>query len=234
MSCKVNKKIVEWTLDSKFIEKIKKALKNDRDEIAGILLFGDNCKSGTCNKQLTKHKIFKGEGSSVYTPNGIINFHTHPNSCYEAEDAVFGWPSGEDMAQVMRFAKSGNLIHIVFSREGAYVIKVNKILKREDIRILEKIFKITHVYRSRDQSKQKKDFSRKFFIRGGTTLDMWLRIVNGLTLSKLYKLNGKPEKSSDNTKIFDVKLINMGKTLTFKANFIDEMCHAKSFGKSHE
>ena len=239
MTCKFNKKIVEWTLDAKFVATIKKALRNDKDEIAGVLLFSNTeCKDDICNKKLTNHKINRGDGSSVYTPDGLINFHTHPDSCYEAEEAVFGWPSGEDIAQVMRFAKTGNLIHIVFSREGAYVIKVNKILIPKDIKILEKIFKMTHVYRSKDQSKQKKDFSNKFLINGNRTVDMWLRIVNGLTPSILHKLNNRFNKtsrvSSDNSRIFDVNLIRMGRTLTFKANFIDENCHAKSFGKSLE
>ena len=255
--CTINKKKVNWTIGSTFMNKIKKSLKYDTDEIAGVLLFKDTvCKAGTCNKKSTKFLIKRGNGSSVYTPNGIINFHTHPNSCYESENAVYGWPSGEDISQVMRFAKKGNMIHIVFSKEGAYVIKVNKILNTTDTRILERIFKMTHVYRSRNQAKQKTDFRKKFLISGTRTVDMWLKLINGLTPYKLHKLNNlfrnkKRERYSvlssklsrgkrrlnqtfRDTKLFEVKLIPMGKTLTFAANFIEEGCHAKSFGESQQ
>ena len=154
--CTINKKKVEWTIDSTFINEIKQSLKYDKDEIAGVLLFEDtDCKAGTCNKKSTEFVIKRGDGASVYTPNGIINFHTHPNSCYESENAVYGWPSGEDMSQVIHFAKIGNMIHIVFSKEGAYVIKVNTLLKPKDIKILEKIFKMTHVIKMSTQTEHK-------------------------------------------------------------------------------
>ena len=242
--CTINKKKVEWTIDSTFIKKIKQSLKYDSDEIAGVLLFENtDCKADTCNKKSTEFVIKRGDGASVYTPNGIINFHTHPNSCYESENAVYGWPSGEDMSQVIHFAKIGNMIHIVFSKEGAYVIKVNTLLKPKDIKILEKIFKMTHVYRSSNQTEQKNDFRKKFLISGRTTVDMWLKLVNGITPTMLHKLNNlfmtkkrerHSEPPSDDTKIFEVQLIPMGKTLTFTANFIEEKCHAKSFGKSRK
>ena len=105
--CSISKKKVEWTIEPEFLKKIKTSLNKDKDEKAGVLLFEDyDCKSGVCNKKSTKYRINNGDGPSVYTPRGIINFHTHPRSAYLGEDAVYGWPSGEDMHQNINFAKN--------------------------------------------------------------------------------------------------------------------------------
>jgi hypothetical protein len=141
------------------------------------------------------------------------------------------------MAQCINFAKVGNMIHIVFTLEGAYIIKVNKILNKKDIKILEDVFKTTHVFRSKNQSTQLKNFEKMFRVNGETTKDMWLTVVNGLTLNKLYKLhnliNNKDVKiPNDNENIFEVNLTTINKKLTFNANYVDEICHIKSFESS--
>ncbi len=237
--CTISKKKVSWTIDSDFINDIKKHLIEDKNEAAGALLFRDiDCSDGICQKTSTKYKISKGNGSSVYTPTGLINFHTHPKFAYEGEDAVYGWPSGEDMAVCINFAKDGTLIHIVFTLEGAYIIKVNKILNPKDTKLLEKLFKITHVFRSRDQKNQLRDFKDTFNLPGSSTVKMWLKLANSISLNKLYKLhnliNNKNLKvPKDYENIFEVSLVPINKTLNFKANYIPENCHLMSFNKSN-
>lgn len=235
--CTISKKRVKWNIEPEFINKIKTSLNNDKNEIAGTLLFTDtDCKDEVCNKKSTKYRINNGNGSSVLTPNGIINFHTHPRSAYKSQDAVFGWPSGEDMAQCINFARDGTLVHIVFTLEGAYIIKVNKIISQRDTKILEDVFKDTHVFRSKNQGTQLKKFREKFHVSGKTTKDMWLTVANGISLNKLYTLynliNDKKLKVPENNdNIYEVSLANLGKTLTFNANYVPENCHVKSFGK---
>jgi len=237
--CTISKKKVSWLIDSDFINDIKKHLIEDKNEAAGALLFKDiDCSDGICQKTSTKYKINKGNGSSVYTPTGLINFHTHPKFAYEGEDAVYGWPSGEDMAVCINFAKDGTLIHIVFTLEGAYIIKVNKILNDKDTKLLEKLFKITHVFRSRDQRNQLRDFKDTFNLPGSNTVKMWLKLANSISLNKLYKLhnliNNKNLKvPKDYENIFEVSLVPINETLNFKANYIPEKCHLMSFNKSN-
>jgi len=233
--CTISKRKVKWTIDPNFIKEIKWSLNNHRDEQAGALLFTDiNCVNGVCDKTSTKIKMNNGNGSSVYTPSGLINFHTHPKSAYKGEDAVYGWPSGEDMYQCINFARDGTLIHIVFTLEGAYVIKINKIITKKDSKILEDVFKYTHVFRSANQTKQLKDFKKIFKVKGTTTKNMWLNLTNGITLKELYKLynsiNGKNLAiPNDNEKIFEVSLSAINKTLTFNANYVPEKCHIMNF-----
>ena len=233
--CTISKRKVKWNIDPEFIKQIKMSIIKDKDEKAGALLFTDiNCKNGICDKTSTKIKMNNGNGSSVYTPRGIINFHTHPKSAYTRESAVYGWPSGEDMAQCINFAKDGTLIHIVFTIEGAYVIKVNKIINQKHSRILENVFKDTHIFRSSNQSTQLKNFKKLFNIRGRTTKDMWLKLANSITLRELYTLyNSLNHKThtipDDDENIFEVTLSPIKETLTFNANYVPEKCHVMHF-----
>lgn len=235
--CTPIKKQVEWTLDEKFMKIINESLENDKDEIAGKILFEDHsCRENVCNKTIKDYTISKGDGASVLTPFGLINFHTHPKSAYHGENAKYGWPSGEDMAQSLYFADYGCLVHLVFTLEGVYVINIeNTKLMKKNRKILEKVLRMTHVFRSKNQSEQVKNF--KTFLgntTAKTTLNMWLELVNNLTLKKLYEIYNsfntkKVQIPKDETKIFNVKLIKNKKSVKFKANFIDMKCHYKSF-----
>ena len=236
--CSISKKKVTWTIEPDFLKKIKTSLNKDKDEKAGVLLFEDyDCMRGVCNKKSTKFRINNGDGASVYTPQGIINFHTHPRSAYIGEDAVYGWPSGEDMHQIINFAKDGTLIHIVFALEGAYIIKVNKIINERAAKILEDVFKYTHVYRSKNQNIQLRNFKKDFGISGKTTLEIWLKLANEVSLNKLYTLynliNDKKLKVPKNDElIFEVSTAPLASPLTFEANYIPEKCHVMHFNKS--
>ena len=228
--CTISKKKVSWTIDSDFISQIKKQLNEGKDEQAGVLSFKDfNCSNGICQKTIKEYKITNGNGTSVYTPGGLVNFHTHPKFAYESEDAVYGWPSGEDMAACIYFARDGTLVHIVFSLEGAYIIKVNKILNAKDTKLLEKLFKTTHVFRSSNQKTQFKDFKDTFGEPGNTTLKMWLNLGNSITLNKLYTLhnlinNKRLKVPDDYENIFEINLVPIKNTLNFKANYVNQNC----------
>lgn len=237
MPCSKTKYIVKWEIDKNFIEDIKYRLYNDKNEIAGSILFKDvDCKRNVCNKKFLRDHRVTGENFSVRTPHGIINYHTHPMHAYISEGTHYGWPSGEDMAVNMYYAKRGTLVHIVFSLEGSYIIKVNKILNNKDTHILEKLIKATHVYRLKNQTKQLFDFTRHFGIIGRTTVEIWLKLINELSLKKLYTLYNKIFKRKlkvpmDTKKIFNVVRIPLGKPLIFDANFVSGKCHANNFNK---
>ena len=236
MSCKAYNTFVGWVIDPRFIKTIKHSLENDKFEIAGSILFEDtNCRGDICDKKSVSIHVVNGKGSSVKTPNGIINFHTHPKQCYIDENTSYGWPSGEDMAQSIIFAKKGTLVHIVFTLEGAYLITVKKILTEKQTDILEDILKYTHVYRVKNQEKQYLDFRKTFGLTGESTVDMWLQLVNGLSIKKLYiyhnKFEGGNLKSTDDSKIFSVKLLNFSNGMKFSAKFIKQSCHENNFNK---
>ena len=241
--CKINSKTVTWTLDSKFVDDIKRYIRVGKTEVAGDIIFKDtnDCIKGICDKKSTsKYKIHEGQNDSVMTPTGLINFHTHPKSIYNSEETKYGWPSGEDMAQVIQFAKLNTIRHIVFTVEGGYIIKVNKKVSNYDSKMIENVLRYTHVYRSLDQAVQFKNFKKDFGVSGRTTVDMWLNLVNNLTLNKLYKyhnlFNPKKRKVPTGKKahetIFTVQLKKLSNKFTFKANHINEDCHFTLYGLS--
>ena len=233
--------VVEWTLDERFMNIIYDNIQRGKNEIGGKIYFEDHkcSKKGVCNKIIKDFEISSGDGASVLTPFGVINFHTHPMSAYLGENAVYGWPSGEDMNLVLSFSDLKCLMHLVFSLEGVYVISVKKTdLTKKDRKILEDVFKMTHVFRSADQVNQLKDFkaflSPIMITSRRNTAKIWLEFSNNLTLKELYilynSISGKNLKVPDNTEpIFDIKLIRNNKVVKFKANFVSMKCHKKSF-----
>ena len=243
--CKINKTTVKWTLDPNFVKEIKEYISKGKTEVAGDIIFKDtnDCKKDICNKKSTsKYKIHNGDNDSVMTPTGLINFHTHPQSIYISEETKYGWPSGEDMAQVIQFAKMNTLRHIVFTVEGAYIIKVNKKVSIYHAKMIENVLRFTHIYRSLDQKKQIKDFRKDFGVTGRTTVNMWLNLVNNLTLNKLYKYYNLfntnkrkvPTKKEAHENIFTVQLKKLTNNLTFNANHIHEDCHFTLYGLTPE
>lgn len=241
MDCK-RENPVNWVLSNEFIDVIQKSLNKDKVEIAGKLLFKDEetCTKSICklSKKSTTYKINRGNKNSVATPNGIINFHTHPRKCYIDAKTIYGWPSGEDIHQCIEFARNGNLIHIVFSLEGAYIIRVNKIINGDQSKIVERILQQTHEFRSPDPKEQNKKFNNMISIlklpKKPTPVETWINLVNNLSLKNIYKLSNKLlirnlTIPNDNTNVFSVKLVKYGKNMAFNTNYINEECHRGSF-----
>lgn len=121
-------------------------------EVSGVI---------NCNNSDQVISIDKNHGSadSVYTPNNVINFHTHPVSAYQNAHTVWGWPSGEDIRETIKFVLNGNKAHLVFTVEGVYTIQVSpcKIKRMKEllndaergvlIFLIEEYFKTTHNFR---------------------------------------------------------------------------------------
>jgi len=177
--------------------------------------------------------LTKGNENSVTTPLSVINFHTHPISCYTEENVKWGWPSGEDARQCIVFAQKGNLVHLVFSQEGTYVIKVLnfKSLTPTVINYIEDFFKMTHQYRSKGNLKALNSafyekMCKPIGINGPerTSCLQWLQLINGITTNKLKKMNSKLKIKGDDNPIFEVTLIPRNKNVTFSGNYVSGNC----------
>lgn len=139
MSCKIDfkKKPIKWNIKLQNDNVLNSLYK--KNEYAGRLQF--ELKKNEMVSSLINFK--EGNSSSVETIPGLVNFHTHPFSCYNGEKCIFGSPSGEDMRELIRFGLQGNLCHLVVALEGTYVIQVNpcylKIIKNKKFKINDKI-----------------------------------------------------------------------------------------------
>jgi hypothetical protein len=117
MSCKIdNSKMSEWTI-------------NDIPSLFKLLSLNNEA-SGKFYIDTKKHETYKltvnhGSESSVEAPEAIINYHTHPASCYISEKTVWGFPSGEDIRETILLGLNGTVAHAVVAVEGTYVCQVN-------------------------------------------------------------------------------------------------------------
>jgi hypothetical protein len=149
-TCKLKLHIPKDIINKNFLELGKKV------EVAGVI----NCDD---RDQVTHVDKQDGESHAVMTPNNVINFHTHPLNAYKEADCVWGWPSGEDIRESIKFSLAGNKAHLVFTCEGLYTIQVSpcklkKIKERLNdqergvlIFLIEEYFKSTHAFRSSDE-----------------------------------------------------------------------------------
>jgi len=202
-------------------------------EFGGVIEFSNNnCRivdgEMVCDKVYHDHSIEKGSASSVSTPLGRVNFHTHPLHCYISGDVIWGWPSGEDMGQCIRFAQMGNLYHIIFSLEGTYVIVVNKKLTSltpTDISSIETVFKITHKYRWYKNFEGEQDIVEEFkeFIAlsgikptGSNALELWVNFANSFKLGHVAKYTNPITTLSPDLKAFKVFLFK-NKSIQYSA-----------------
>jgi hypothetical protein len=152
MSCKL-----KLYIPKEKISQINKDL-SKKYEVSGVIYANDN-------NEVVSVSTHKGDSDSVQTPNHIINYHTHPSSAYKAGETIWGWPSGEDVRETIRFSLQGNKAHMVFTMEGVYSIQVSpcKLKKMKKLLtsvergvlvfLIEEYFKTSHNFRGRSEVK---------------------------------------------------------------------------------
>jgi len=177
-------------------------------EYSGALNFGLD-KITNINKYIECKNIKnlkKGDNSSVHVTKGTINFHTHPKDCYESERTDWGWPSGDDMRECIRFMFDGTICHLIFTLEGIYTVQVNpcvlKYLKNEMgqfgknkkdenyargifISLVETYFKATHGHRCFEENLKLENRGKKI-----CTPHDWVKFANNFRLGNLKKGRG--------------------------------------------
>jgi len=116
MKCHCNKMVF---LDKDLLDKMQKSLGLEKE-------FGGSLIADAAGKLHVEHSSF-GEKRNIDVPISEINFHTHPNLCYNRNNCSLGVPSANDMVQIYNAHHMGNRYHVVFSHEGVYVICVDRL-----------------------------------------------------------------------------------------------------------
>ena len=108
------------------------------------------------NQVLTPGDEAHGEYASVDLSRGVVDWHTHPRSCLNDDMCALGLPSPTDLANVALEMVFGTVAHMVYSKEGTYVLQIDpKILNhisqskqavKEYQRFLLKKFEQLHQY----------------------------------------------------------------------------------------
>jgi len=176
----IHKCILKLHLPLEIINEVYKNLYN-KNEVSGVFYVDDNDNVTHVDKN-------EGDTGSVYTPNNVINYHTHPINAYRHGKTAFGCPSGEDLRESLKFALAGNKAHLVFTVEGLYTIQVSpcKIKKIKEllndtergvlIFLIEEYFKTTHDFRCVEElnelSKNGIQFNPYSFVDFANTFDI--------------------------------------------------------------
>ena len=61
---------------------------------------------------------------TIETPVHYLNWHSHPDICYEKNNCYIGWPSGQDMKSLFHNYNFGVIFHLLFTSEGLYTMKL--------------------------------------------------------------------------------------------------------------
>ena len=190
MACKLRLDIPLDKINKIFPELFKKY------EISGVIKYDHS-------DEVTDFTINKGSSDSVLTPNHVINYHTHPISAYLEAKTLWGWPSGEDIRETIKFALAGNKAHLVFTVEGLYTIQVSpcKIKKLKNdlssiergilVFLIEEYFKSSHNFRGQSEIKN---------LNINITPYSYIDFVNNFNLSNLSAKTSKIHKKDNSVK----------------------------------
>jgi hypothetical protein len=110
-----------FKLDAKFHHEIRNIMRTVKKEHGGDTILDFD--SGI----ILKASVQTGEYDKVDLRRGVIDWHTHPGQCINSgKTCTIGLPSPADMGNVIAGIGYGTLAHMIFSREGTYVVKMIK------------------------------------------------------------------------------------------------------------
>lgn len=215
------KEIEAFTINLNNLQEIYTFLHLNR-ECAGTLIEKDNIIEG--------FTVMKGGTDSVRTPLSTFNWHSHPLFLYIREGVSWGWPSGEDMREVIFFGLGGNKAHFVFSVEGVYVLSITPCFKKwlqDDIEdgwdrgvvifMLEMVFKSTHNLRTTE-------YNELYPLKPQD----WIKMVRNLRINYLFE-------DDDNKNTDPCGKITCGKITTHDVGSKDsETMKIKDYAKTYE
>jgi len=117
-------------LSKELINFVKQSIYADREYGGNFLV--NKYVNGHANLALKKSNIIEGlppPKFAVNIPYSLIEWHTHPNICYQPGKATIsgcyiGWPSGQDMARMIPGFFFGVRKHYIISNEGVWSIQL--------------------------------------------------------------------------------------------------------------
>ena len=104
------------------------------------LKFGSGKPLAVYNIFVDKGSIQMGNEKEVDAIATKYNFHTHPEAAYIAHNCAMGWPSRDDyIAFLDGFFRHKTTFHIIATKEGLYILKINPCVMTALINFYEKL-----------------------------------------------------------------------------------------------
>jgi hypothetical protein len=86
---------------------------------------GGNFVLNFANRTLYEGTEATGKYNQIDMVRGVVDFHTHPRQCLNDNTCAVGIPSPADINNIMLGAIYGTMGHLVYSREGTYLIQIS-------------------------------------------------------------------------------------------------------------
>jgi hypothetical protein len=114
-----------FTIKSEFFKHIRELVKTM------LVEHGGDSNISFDSGLIARSTIQVGKYDRVDLKRGVVDWHMHPDKCLDDSTCTIGLPSPMDLSSVVVGAALGNLAHILFSREGTYVIQLEAPVRRE-------------------------------------------------------------------------------------------------------
>lgn len=111
-----------FAVDVNFFRRAREFVRTGTGEVGGDAIV--DFESGLIAGNTTQ----RGGFDRVDLQRGLVDWHTHPATCRHdrggRKECTIGAPSPSDFANIVTGASRGTLAHLLFSREGTYMVRV--------------------------------------------------------------------------------------------------------------
>jgi hypothetical protein len=90
--------------------------------------YGGSLKFDFRRRVLLENSITSGKYNSISMDRGGVDFHTHPALCLNDDTCALGVPSPMDLQNITLGSLFGTVAHLVYSREGTYLVQLSSSL----------------------------------------------------------------------------------------------------------
>lgn len=95
-----------------------------RQYVHDIVEHGGNFKTNYHQKQIQANQtVHSTSFNQLEMPNGAFEWHSHPGKCHKGQ-CTLGLPSVMDLDNIFELSFYRPIIHLVYAKEGTYVIRV--------------------------------------------------------------------------------------------------------------
>ena len=114
----------EFTVDEKTHRKHRSYL-TKKKEYGGSLRFDFK------HRKLMEGKVDTGAYNSISMSRGGVDWHSHPSRCLNDKTCALGLPSPMDLQNITLGVLFGTVAHLVYAREGTYLVQVDSALLKK-------------------------------------------------------------------------------------------------------
>lgn len=100
----------------------------NRKAVSEMIEHGGNCSLNFGELTVNGSQHTTGGYNYISMPRGLIDWHSHPGKCKDVDTCAIGIPSPADMKNITIGSIYGTQAHLVYAREGTYMVQLQRTL----------------------------------------------------------------------------------------------------------